>query len=40
MTIVMVTHSPEAAALGTVRLRMRGGAMVAASPTPAMAPVA
>jgi len=40
MTVVMVTHSPEAAAMGTVRLRMRGGAMVAPSTTPTMAPVA
>jgi len=28
LTIVMVTHSPEAAALGTVRLRMEAGAVV------------
>jgi len=29
MTIVMVTHSPDAAALGSVRLRMEAGGMLA-----------
>jgi ABC-type lipoprotein export system ATPase subunit len=38
LTVVMVTHSPEAAAMGSVRLRMRGGTMVAPAATPTLAP--
>ena len=40
MTIVMVTHSPEAAAMGSVRLRMRRGALDSPAGSQAPVPVA